>query len=282
MAREVARKSVQRIVMALSREELYVVMRLLKAKQIPGFDLTWLNMAPNGSAAEDVQMVLEAAANGLIARGYLSPASMPTGVGPVHVSMPSSVIALVGTAAFSDYTIFLSLRHTPTGPLRVYLHGFQKLAVLHSMSMTSIHLFEPLDGRDGVLKAVNELFHLRSQTSLSLPEGEVSASAMESAQEAAIAGNVALATQLLLEGGLPPQTAQALAHAIHEALVIGAIATGSRNADKGVVHMTCAVVITSEICLLLTDSTSESSTLLVQPISAEMLQNLIIPFIKYS
>lgn len=282
MATKVARRSAQRRVMALSREELYVVMRLLKAKRIPGFDLSWLNLAPDGSVAEDVQPVLEAAANGLVARGYLSPSSMPTGVGPVHISMPSPVIALVGTAAFSDYTIFLSLRHTPAGPLIVYLHGFQEFAVLHSMSISAIHLFEPLDGLEDILKLVNELFHLRSQTSLSLPEGEVFASAVESAREAATAGNVELASQLLFEGGLPSQTAQALALAIHEALVIGAVATGSRNANKRVVHMTCAVVITAEICLVLTDSTSESSTLLVQSISAEMLQNLIISSIGYN
>jgi hypothetical protein len=275
MSTEVSSRSAGRMVMALSREELYVVKRLLKAKQIPGFDLAWLKMKADGSVPDEVQQSLEAAANGLVARGYLSPATVPAGGEPVQISMPSPVIALVGAAAFSDFTLFLSLQHTPEGPLRVYLHGFRELAVLHSLSVPGIHLFEPLEGRESVLNVVSELLHLRSQQLLSLPVGEVTASAVALAREAAIVGNVDQAAQHLIVGGLPSQTAQVLAQALHKALVIGALAVGSRNADNKVEHRIYAVVITAETCFLLTDGTSMPPAFLVQSSSAETLLHII-------
>ncbi len=207
-------------------------MRLIKAKQLPGFSLEWLNIAVDGSISDEVQQTLAAAANGLVARGYLSPAKKPSGSEPLTVSMPSPLIALVGAAAFSDYTILLSLQHTPDGPLMLYLHGFLELGVIHSTPFPGIHQFEAVEGQANMVRVMNDVLHLRSQLSSKLPAGDVPVTAMESARGTIARGEMNQAQDLLLNAGLAAETANALAKAMVNASVMGAVIISSRNADS--------------------------------------------------
>ena len=97
----------QRIAIGLSKEELFIVMRLLKARGIPGFDLSWLKTESDGSIPDEVTHSLEAAANALIARGYMEPEAVKA-TKTVKLNMPSPVIAMVGTCAFGIDSILLS------------------------------------------------------------------------------------------------------------------------------------------------------------------------------
>src|SRR5579859_6298268 len=98
----------QPLAVALSREELYVVMRLLKATSIPGFDLGWLKTTPGEPMADEMRQALEVAAKALIARGYLTPLPGSPGTEAVTLGMPALVISLVGACTFGIDSILLN------------------------------------------------------------------------------------------------------------------------------------------------------------------------------
>src|SRR5258708_20402839 len=130
------------------REEVFVVMRLIKAKQIPGFDLDWLQFTADGTLTSETRQAIEIATNGLIARGYLTEMKPLQGIAPVTFGVPSPVIALVGACAFGSYGIALS-QHTPSGTRLLYLHQLQDLGGVHRMPLFNIHQCEATDGRAG-------------------------------------------------------------------------------------------------------------------------------------
>lgn len=266
----------QRIALSLSREELYVVMRLLKARKIPGFDTGWLHTDANGHIPEDVQRALEVAANDLIARGYLSKIQLPEADEPLRLTMPSPLIALVGACAFNEFTMFLSLQRTPDGPRMLYLHGLHTLGVVHTMPLPNVHQFEAVSNRNGIVNVIDEVLLLADQPVPELDSGTVSAANVELAQDAAIAGDIEQAAALLLRGELPTETAYALSKAMKDASVMGAIIASKRIVDNQVAHMACAVVITPALCFLLTANEVTPHIFEVQPLSANALRKFLI------
>jgi len=278
MANTIASVSVlqgQRIAIALSREELFIVMRLLKAKVMPGFDLSWLKITDDGTAPDDVMSSLEAATNALIARGYLTPdASAIASV--TKMDIPSPIIALVGACAFGIDSILLSL-HKPDGTKLIYLHELRELGVVHTMPLPDIHQFEAVDGRTGILRVIDATLGLHKQTSLVLPAGKALVVDVQAARDAALAGRVDEAEGLLLRGGLPTVTAQVLSRAMKAATALGAISIIKRNEDGEPQATTLALVITPTMCFTLADDApaTHPATFLVQPVSAEALQRWI-------
>lgn len=266
----------RRIALSLSREELYVVMRLLKARQIPGFDTAWLNADADGHMPEDVQRMLEVAAYDLIARSYLSKIQLPEADEPLRLTMPSPLIALVGACAFNEFTMFLSLQRTPNGPRMLYLHGLHTLGVVHTMPLSNVHQFEAISNRNGIVNVIDEVLLLADQPVSELHGGTVSAADVELARDAAIAGDIEQAAALLLHDELPTETAYMLAGAMNDASVMGAIIADKRIADDQVAHMACAVVITPARCFLLTANEATPHIFEVQPLSANALRKFLI------
>ena len=261
---------------SLSREELYVVMRLLKAQALPGFDLSWLNRGLDGLVSDDIRQELEVATNALIARGYITDVKPSSETSPLTMSMPSPLIALVGTCAFAEYNILLIL-HTPRGQQQMYLHQLRELGVVHTMPLPDIHQFEAVDGRSGILRVIDATLGLHKQTSLVLPAGKALVVDVQAARDAALAGRVDEAEGLLLRGGLPTVTAQVLSRAMKAATALGAISIIKRNEDGEPQATTLALVITPTMCFTLADDApgTHPATFLVQPVSAEALQRWI-------
>ncbi len=265
----------QRIAIALSREEVFIVMRLLKAKDIPGFDLSWLNIRDDGTAPDEVMSSLESATNALIARGYLTPdAAAPEGV--TKMDMPSPVIALVGACAFGVDSILLSL-HKPDGPKVIYLHELRELGVVHTMPFPDIHRFEAVEGRPGVLRVIEETLGLRTQPALVLPAQRALVVDVQAARDAALAGRVDEAEGFLLRSGLSSTTAQVLSKAMKAATALGAISIIKRDADGQPHATTLALVITPTMCFTLADDApgTHPARFLVQPVSADALRHWI-------
>lgn len=278
MANTIASASVlqgQRIAIALSREELFIVMRLLKAKVMPGFDLSWLKITDDGTAPDDVMSSLEAAANALIARGYLTPDTSAI-ASVTKMDIPSPIIALVGACIFGIDSILLSL-HKPDGTKLIYLHELRELGVVHTMPLPDIHQFEAVDGRGGILRVIDATLGLHKQTSLVLPAGKALVVDVQAARDAALAGRVDEAEGLLLRGGLPTVTAQVLSRAMKAATALGAISIIKRNENGEPQATTLALVITPTMCFTLADDApgTHPATFLVQPVSAEALQRWI-------
>lgn len=267
----------QGITITLSREELYVVMRLLKATQLPGFGLEWLHSAADGRLPGDIRRMLEVAANDLIARGYLSPVKQQENPELLVLEMPAPIIALVGSCAFSEYTMALSLRHTSNGSRVFYLHKLHELWVVHSVPYPNMHQFEAVD-RWRISNVVDELLQLHSQSPSMLASGTVPATRIELARDLASSGKVEEATDILVCNDLPFETAQALAHALQEASTVGTIMLrtyGVGTSNSHPFQMACSVVITPNVCFLLTINEYSDSTnpeFFVQAIALDALR----------
>ncbi|MEO8973091.1 MAG: hypothetical protein ABI406_16010 [Ktedonobacteraceae bacterium] len=264
------------IELSLSREELFVVMRLLKAQALPGFDLSWLKKSLDGTVSDDIRQELEVATNALIARGYITDVKPSSETSLLTMSMPSPVIALVGTCAFADYSVLLVL-HTKQGQRQMYLHQLRELGVVHTMPLSDIHQFEAVDGRTGILRVIDTTLGLNKQTSLVLPAGKALVVDVQAARDAALAGHVDEAEGLLLRGGLPTATAQVLSRAMKAATALGAISIIKRNENGELQATTLALVITPTMCFTLADDApgTHPAKFLVQPVSAEALRRWI-------
>ena len=268
-----------RIAISLTREELYVMMHLLKAKNIPGFNLEWLQATPDGKPSDEVRRSLEAATNALVARGYLTQVSGPTETTPLTLQIPSYVIALVGACAFGEYNMLLSLSRTPDGPQLLYIHKLRELGVLHTMPLPGIHQFEAITEREGILMVLDEMLHLHAQQKLSLPEGNVARQNVEAARDTALAEEIEQATSWLIQGGLAPETSKALTQALNKATILGFVGIIRRDMPESSSQGVLGLVVTPEVCFMLTDTKESSPTLHIQSISAAYLRKWIISFL---
>jgi hypothetical protein len=259
----------QRIALALSREELYVVMRFLKATYIPGFDLAWLKAAPDGSIPEDVQRALEVATNALIARGYLS-LNEAEEAKPMEVTLPSPVIALVGACIFGELSVLLSL-YKPEEQGIMYLHKLHQLGVVHTVPLPGVHQFEAVDGEAGILSVIHDVLGLHTQRAADVPKGKGLAIDIQAARDAALAGDMDEARDLLKRSGLPDDTARALGEAMAEATASGAIVIVRRGDDGQFHKATLAVVVSPMTCFALSEEGAQPDFYAVRPISAEAL-----------
>jgi hypothetical protein len=235
---------------ALSREEVYLIMRLWEAEAIPGYDLAWVQKTPAGALPEKVEGAIEAATTALIARGYLVPGPKPAEGEKLKLDVLEPVLALVGACAFGDYSILLIL-HGEQARKQIYLHEWRNLGVAHTLPYVNVHLFEALKGRAEVLALVDRTLGLHNQQKVPVPEGKASAAIVEAARDLALAGEPIRAIEILVEGGLPLPTAEALVNAIQTATALGSVTIARRPGAQERKVGSLALAVTPEICFML-------------------------------
>jgi hypothetical protein len=141
---------------ALSREELYAILRLIKAPSLPGFDTSWARMGADGEPTTETREALRMGTDALIARGYLTLAPPPHPNEEPHLEVPAPVVALVGACAFSDFSVRFA--GVADGVFQqFYIHQLAALGALHTTPQPGVHLFMPLAGRKGLLTAIATL-----------------------------------------------------------------------------------------------------------------------------
>ncbi len=234
---------------AVSGEELFVVLQILKARAIPGYDTSWAYAEADADSDTEADITpaaadrLRDATNALMARGYVT-LRQPTGATtnattnattapPLEITLPAPVVALVGACAFSEYTVRVA--GVADGVLQVfYLHEFGALGALHSTPTPDIHLFLPIAGRSGVVETILLLTGIGAangapaDVAAALP-GRVSFAAMDAALVAAQRGGVSAALAALFATPLPETTRQALAHAASQVTRFGQLSIGRRD-----------------------------------------------------
>lgn len=240
----------QGIKIALSHEELYLILRLLRAERIPGYDLTWVQTRPDGTIPEESERALEVATAALMARGYLVPGPAPAEGEKIRVDVPSPVLALVGACAFGEYSMLLSL-HRAQARSDVYLHELRGLGVAHTFPLPAVHQFESLAGRAGVLALIDRALGLDEQPGVPLDDGRAAAPVVEQARDYALAGECGLAAQILIASGVPSPTARALADAMYGATALGSITIAHQTRYDQHREISLALVVASDVCFTL-------------------------------
>ncbi|HEX6800149.1 MAG TPA: hypothetical protein VF116_20725 [Ktedonobacterales bacterium] len=253
--------------MSVSREELAVLLRLLKIGSLPGFDLSWLHLAPDGSVGRDELPALEAATNALVARGFLEVAPPKPGQTSQGVSLPAPLVGLIRACAASTITIRLALL-TSHGDIPIYLHELEGVCVAHTVPQPDIHQFLLLSGRRGMLDALATFMGLDQQPSLALPPGLVIGQQFQPARDAALLGRVDAAAGMFAAAGLAAPTAGALAQSVATARTIGLCSIAVR-AENGEVRRTdFAFIIAPGACFVISAVAADPGTLEVRPASA--------------
>lgn len=259
------------LVLSLSGEELYVLMRVLKVRALPGVDMAWLNQAADGSLPANTRSALAAATNGLAARGFIEAGADQSTPDTPTLRLPAAIIATIGTCAFGDCTIQLSLASS-FGPVQMFFHEFRKLSVVHTIPQPDIHQFTVLDGRAGMLTCLSSAMALEAQVCAELPVGRVAASQLRTVREMALLGQTEDPVNMLAASGLPSPTNSAFVRAIAQARAIGSVAIAARGDDETVRQSEFAFVVSPGACFLLLAMAADPSMLEVRAVSANDLR----------
>lgn len=259
--------AVEPLVLSVSREELAVLLRLLKIGSLPGFDLSWLHLAPDGSVGREELPALEAATNALVARGFLEVAPQKPGQTTRGVGLPAALVGLIRACAASTSTIRLALL-TSHGDVPIYLHELEGVCVAHTVPQPGIHQFLLLSGRRGMLDALGTFMGLGQQPSLPLPPGLMIGEQFQPARDAALLGRVDAAAGMFVSAGLAAATAGTLAQSIATARTIGLCSIAVRAEDGQVRRTDFAFVVAPGACFVINAVVSDPRTLEVRPASA--------------
>jgi hypothetical protein len=265
--------SAPRLSVTLSRDELAFVLRALRIPGIPGFDTTWAGGDLTGELSESARASVRAGGAALAARGYLAAKPRPgDSRRPVELDLPAPVIAFTGSCALSDYTVVLSLV-TPAGRSDAYLHECQGLGIVHWMPTRDVHGFQALDGRAGVLRALERALGLGQQVRAGCPVGVVAFAAVQAARDACVAGRRGEAPGILTGVGLAPATAHALAAALADAAALGALAVLAHGeSDVMAARRAVAFACGREHCFALELPRPGAQEYAVTPVSADELR----------
>src|SRR5579884_1360667 len=167
------------LVISLSEEELFVVLKLLQAPMIMGIDLSRLQNSPDGPGSENVTDVFSTALKGLVARGYLVPlqenSEQPLPLAPSQelrgkpwkrISLSQIVRLLVSTSAFAARSLLLSW-HTINGKDLLYVHERDGLFVVTTSPLPGVYTFTALDCWEAAWQLITSKLALQERT---LPE----------------------------------------------------------------------------------------------------------------
>ena len=165
-----------RLVISLSEEELFVILKLLQAPMIAGMDLSRRQNSSDEPGSENVTDVLSIVLKGLVARGSLVPlqenGELPLSLAPSQelrgkpwkrISLSQIVRLLVSASAFATRSLLLSW-HTINGEDLLYVHERDGLFVVTTSPLPGVYTFTALDGWEAVWQLITSKLALQEQT----------------------------------------------------------------------------------------------------------------------
>jgi len=201
------------IMLTLSLEELVLLLDLLEIGRRPG-------MAQDRSAdapPDQVDGAMAAAERGLRARGFIQITGEDE---PVIVFSPLLALLLGCVAA---HTVMLAASEPAERPADArYYHVSEPLAVERSFPQLGLHRFTGGLEFGDIAGQLLEMLDINSQPRPSGRAGTVSADNLAAVRDLA-PNDKEKAASLLQEGGLPADTAQAVAEALHEPVCVGSV-----------------------------------------------------------
>jgi hypothetical protein len=263
---------IERTVVVLSREELTVILRLLKAPGMIGYDQSWLNAAPDGSLPADTRRILEVAANALIARGFLATTGDIPSEQYFEVTMPASLIAMVAACAFGEYSVSLTVR-TLQKNYQAYLHELQGMGVIHTEPQPAIHQFDAVNGREGIRQVIMASMRIDNQQVPDLPPASISAETFERVVDRTLNGMVSEAKQLLTQSGMTDGITESFSAILED---LQAVSSLRMNSPKSPNDFVMNIMASKSGSLLLIPNEQQSSQLTVQSVGAQAIRDYLI------
>ncbi|HEY7414166.1 MAG TPA: hypothetical protein VH593_03160, partial [Ktedonobacteraceae bacterium] len=223
-------------VIALSEEELYVILNLLKAPMIAGINLSSFQDGSNGHPSEHTTGALSAATRSLIARGYLMPlqgqSEQPLIFGSSQevrkqswnrATLPDEVQVPVVVSAFAAKSLLLTW-HTASGRDLLYVHERDGLFVIIAGMLAGVFTFNSLTDWEAVWQTIANKFPLEERQSPQppLPTIKLRHETLMNLQQYTSQPEEeqrAFYTRLT-QAGIPSSAAQALLEAFKEVLVV--------------------------------------------------------------
>lgn len=171
---------------ALSQEELFVVMAYLKIPLMLGLNNQVLASLPEANR----DMVLGVAERALIARGYLEIKKGLLELIPV-------VQAIIGACSAPQKTLAIKCNSSKQLPEDYYFHVSRKMNVMHMFPMTAIHQFTMVKDQVALLRAAFATMKLVEPQNLQPMSGTLAKNLVVQAQDTAKEGGVAKVKTIL-------------------------------------------------------------------------------------
>lgn len=266
---------------SLSREELFVLLRLLKAEGIPGVDFSDLRTDPHGQRPEPVTSMLNSAVRALVAREYIIPLQTDTKELLTLASSPEvwrqrwtvvkvrpEVLAVVAACAFPAKSLQLVWRKT-AGPGMLYVHKRQDLFIMSTNPLPTVYTFTAHADWKTVLQMIEDTLEIgQQQSASSSPPATMRAEALADVRDELHypeAGNLLF---WLTQGGLPTSTASTFLEALMQAKVVAGFTVFTENRESS---PRLTLVATVNTCIVLDVQDAEGELLLVHQMSAQQV-----------
>jgi hypothetical protein len=253
----------------LSRAELYVLVRLLKATSIPGIDLTWFQTPPADLSPEVLARTVDAAVKALVARDYLVPLQAESTLPQAFttrtdlassqqdwkkVGIPEAIVTLLEACTFARQS--LSLTWQTSGNVKLlWLHAREQCVIAVTSPLPEIYQFTALPDWDASVNIILDVLGLKEQQAPlhSLPAGKLQTDALAEAREAIEKDDPARGLFRLTSGGLPESTAQSFLEAINSCTAIAnlVITRQGGDPDKSQQQAKLVTVVTPTTCFVL-------------------------------
>lgn len=259
--------------LGLTREELFMAMRLAGVQEIPGVDLNWLHRGPDGSPAPEVVPVLEAATGTLMARGLLAPEGDAAAIeaGTARLRVADVLIAIVGACAYAEQTVTLSLslqgKDGRNHGDAFFIHRLRGLVVIHQPLFGDIHNFRCLTGDVRLGDLASDLFGMDAQPPQDIAPCPLTIQAVDAAYARVQEGLPREAERTLLDAGASQNVTTRLVASIERALLVGRISI-SRKPASGSGGSIASVVVAPDAVALLEQSSPDDPRVAVSWVGA--------------
>lgn len=269
--------------LALTEEELAVILRGIGAAKLPGFHPGWAPPGDlTGSFSTEGRRVLEAASRSLVARGILTPPNNPFSARGLW-TMPASIYGLVGSCAFATNSLFLQAR-IGNSSREAYIHELENVAVARTNPMDQIHLLSYIGGQKDIPRTVGRFFALKDQAYINpFPPMRLIPSDMQMMRSLIANGKIDQAVRALDARKWNKAQATVFCQTLAATHVTGIITIGKAQANKEYT-VSWALFVSPQAILTLTEAKNEASDrgpeqVVIQSISAQdillQIENLL-------
>lgn len=279
------------IPVTLSREELVVILKLLKAREIAGINFSDLQSGSDRQLSEEALNLVNTAVKALVARGYLTPLQAESDkplkfASPQEVqrqkwtrfSVQPEVLALVGACAFPAKSLLLTWRKAG-GTDILYVHERAGLVVVNTSSLPDIYTFTALEDWKAALDLIMDTLAIKEQQASIqlLPEAWLRLEVLANIRNELDENETYQLLYQLTEGGLPISTAQVFLETIRQTRVVAGITMIHKDDDarddwKG---SRLSILITEQTCFVLEPDEAEKESVKVCQASAKVVREKI-------